>query len=171
MIMAKKDKFDSAFDRLMIFEGGHVIDERDPGMETKYGISKRSYPEINIKALTKKQAKEIYRSDWWEKYKYDKMATMCEGNYSEIAIRLFILAVNIGPKNAHKVLQRSLIATGEELDIDGIIGGHTKRLLLSNGHRIIFPFRSEAAGFYRALVAGRPELKPFLKGWLDRAYS
>ena len=79
--------------------------------------------------------------------------------------------MNIGPKNAHKVLQRSLIATGEELDVDGIIGEHTKRLLLSNGHRIIYPFRSEAAGFYRALVAGRPELKPFLKGWLDRAYS
>ena len=169
--MEKNSKFDSAFKRLLIFEGGYVLDELDPGGETKYGISKRSYPHINIKALTKKQAKEIYRTDWWEKYKYDKMANMCEGNYSEIAIRLFILAVNIGPKNAHKVLQRSLIATGEELDVDGIIGEHTKRLLLSNGHRIIYPFRSEAAGFYRALVAGRPELKPFLKGWLDRAYS
>ena len=169
--MEKNSKFDSAFKRLMIFEGGHVIDERDSGGETKYGISKRSYPHLNIKSLTKKQAKEIYRSDWWEKYKYDKMATMCEGDYNEIAIRLFILAVNIGPKSAHKCLQRALVSCGEELDIDGIIGGHTKRLLLSNGHRIIFPFRSEAAGFYRALVAGRPELKPFLKGWLDRAYS
>ena len=169
--MEKNSKFDSAFKRLLIFEGGYVLDELDSGGETKYGISKRSYPHVNIKALTKKQAKEIYRTDWGEKYKYDKMANMCEGNYSEIAIRLFILAVNIGPKNAHKVLQRSLIATGEELDVDGIIGEHTKRLLLSNGHRIIYPFRSEAAGFYRALVAGRPELKPFLKGWLDRAYS
>ena len=169
--MEKNSKFDSAFKRLLIFEGGYVLDELDSGGETKYGISQRSYPHVNIKALTKKQAKEIYRTDWWEKYKYDKMANMCEGNYSEIAIRLFILAVNIGPKNAHKVLQRSLIATGEELDVDGIIGEHTKRLLLSNGHRIIYPFRSEAAGFYRALVAGRPELKPFLKGWLDRAYS
>ena len=171
MGMEKNSKFDSAFKRLLIFEGGYVLDELDSGGETKYGISKRSYPHVNIKALTRKQAKEIYRTDWWEKYKYDKMANMCEGNYSEIAIRLFILAVNIGPKNAHKVLQRSLIATGEELDVDGIIGEHTKRLLLSNGHRIIYPFRSEAAGFYRALVAGRPELKPFLKGWLDRAYS
>ena len=41
-----KDRFDSAFKRLMIFEGGHVIDERDAGGETKYGISKRSYPDI-----------------------------------------------------------------------------------------------------------------------------
>ena len=171
MIMAKKDKFDSAFDRLMILEGGHVIDERHPGGETKYGVSKRSYPHLNIKSLTKKQAKEIYRTDWWEKYKYDKMASMCDGDYSEVAYRLFFLAVNIGPKSAHKCLQRALVSCGEELDIDGIIGEHTKRLLLSNGHRIIYPFRSEAAGFYRALVAGRPELKPFLKGWLERAYS
>ena len=171
MGMEKNSKFDSAFKRLLIFEGGYVLDELDSGGETKYGISKRSYPHLNIKALTKKQAKEIYRTDWWEKYKYDKMANMCEGNYSEIAIRLFILAVNIGPKSAHKVLQRALLACGEELDVDGIIGEQTKRLLLSNGHKIIFPFRSEAAGFYRSLVAGRPELKPFLKGWLDRAYS
>jgi len=170
--MEKNSKFDSAFKRLMIFEGGHVIDERDAGGETKYGISKRSYPHLNIKSLTKKQAKEIYRTDWWEKYKYDKMAAMCDGDYSEVAYRLFILAVNIGPKSAHKCLQRALLACGgEELDIDGIIGEQTKRLLLSNGHKIIYPFRSEAAGFYRALVAGRPELKPFLKGWLDRAYS
>ena len=105
------------------------------------------------------------------KHKYDKMATMVDGDYSEIAIRVFILAVNIGPRNAHKCLQRALLACGEELDVDGIIGEHTKRLLLSNGHKIIFPFRSEAAGFYRSLVAGRSELKPFLKGWLDRAYS
>jgi len=171
--MEKNSKFDSAFKRLLIFEGGYVLDELglDSGGETKYGISKRSYPHVNIKSLTKKQAKEIYLKDWWEKYKYDKMATMAEGNYSEIAIRVFILAVNIGPRNAHKCLQRALLACGEELDVDGIIGEHTKRLLLSNGHKIIFPFRSEAAGFYRSLVAGRPELKPFLKGWLDRAYS
>ena len=171
--MEKNSKFDSAFKRLMIFEGGYVLDELglDPGGETKYGISKRSYPHLNIKSLTKKQAKEIYLKDWWEKYKYDKMATMCDGDYSEVAYRLFILAVNIGAKSAHKCLQRGLLACGEELDVDGIIGEHTKRLLLSNGHRIIFPFRSEAAGFYRSLVAGRPELKPFLKGWLERAYS
>ena len=169
--MPKKDRYDSAFKRLMILEGGHVVNEIDPGGETKYGISKRSYPDINIKSLTQQQAKEIYRKDWWQKYKYDKMATMCDGDYSEIAIRIFILAINIGAKNANKVLQRGLLACGEELDIDGIIGGHTKQLLLSNGHRIIFPFRSEAAGFYRSLVAGRPELKPFLKGWLERAYS
>ena len=165
--MKFKDIINDVFEK----EGGYVNDPKDPGGETKYGISKRSYPHINIKALTKKQAKEIYRTDWWEKYKYDKMATMVDGDYSEIAIRVFILAVNIGPRNAHKCLQRALLACGDELDVDGIIGEHTKRLLLSNGHKIIFPFRSEAAGFYRALVAGRPELKPFLKGWLDRAYS
>ena len=47
----------------MIFEGGYVLDELDPGGETKYGISKRYYPHVNIKALTKKQEKEIYKNN------------------------------------------------------------------------------------------------------------
>lgn len=48
-------------------EGGYTWDENDPGGETNYGISKRSYPDYNIKAMTKEQAQVIYLIDYWNR--------------------------------------------------------------------------------------------------------
>lgn len=57
--------FDLAFTRLLGHEGGYSNDPRDPGGETNWGISKRSYPNVNIKTLTIAGAKEIYFRDFW----------------------------------------------------------------------------------------------------------
>src|SRR5688500_3822527 len=57
--------FDTAFDRLIGHEGGYVNDPQDPGGETNWGISKRSYPNVDIKALTRDGAKAIYLADFW----------------------------------------------------------------------------------------------------------
>ncbi len=46
---------------------------KDPGGETKYGISKRSYPQVDIAALTEADAKEIYRRDFWAKIRGDDL--------------------------------------------------------------------------------------------------
>jgi lysozyme family protein len=46
-------------------EGGYVNHPNDPGGETKYGISKRAYPNVDIKNLTIEQAKRIYYNDYW----------------------------------------------------------------------------------------------------------
>ena len=53
--------WDSAFDLLMLNEGGYVNNPNDPGGETKYGVSKKAYPDIDIENLTLEQAKKIYR--------------------------------------------------------------------------------------------------------------
>ena len=57
--------FDRAFRFLIGEEGGYVNDPADPGGETKFGISKRAYPQLDIKSLTLDQAKAIYRRDYW----------------------------------------------------------------------------------------------------------
>ena len=49
--------FDAAFERLIGHEGGYVSAEQakrnnDPGGETKYGISKRTYPGVDIASLS-----------------------------------------------------------------------------------------------------------------------
>lgn len=51
--------------------GGYLSPEKaarlgDPGGETKWGISKRSYPDLDIAALTREQAIEIYFRDYWQ---------------------------------------------------------------------------------------------------------
>lgn len=50
---------------IMGFEGGLVNNPDDPGGITKFGISKRSYPSLDIANLTYDQAQAIYFRDYW----------------------------------------------------------------------------------------------------------
>ncbi len=61
------DNFKRSMEFVFKWEGGYVNRADDPGGETKYGISKRAHPDVDIKALTKDQAMEIYRADYWLK--------------------------------------------------------------------------------------------------------
>ena len=88
--------FDQAFDRLMGHEGGYVNDPRDPGGETNWGISKRSYPTVDIKNLTRDGAKVIYRRDFWEVIGNEKPA---------VTFQVFDFAVNSGIGTALRKLQ------------------------------------------------------------------
>ena len=54
------------------WEGGYVDDPADPGGRTKYGISQRSYPDLDVRNLTKDNAIDIYWRDFWDKYKLDE---------------------------------------------------------------------------------------------------
>jgi len=80
---------------------GYVNDPKDPGGETKFGISKRSYPTLNIKTLSIEQALEIYYRDYWLSY----------GNGLPFPYNLcmFDTAVNMGGRAARKI---DLIAKG-----------------------------------------------------------
>lgn len=79
-------------------EGGYVNDPDDPGGETNWGISKRSYPNVDIKKLTRDQAKEIYRKDFWEKIYADQM-------YDGVAFQSLDFAINSGIGVAIRKLQ------------------------------------------------------------------
>lgn len=49
--------FDKAFEIVIGHEGGYVNNPKDPGGETKYGISKRTYPNEDIRGMTLERAK------------------------------------------------------------------------------------------------------------------
>lgn len=93
--------FNIAFDRLIGHEGGYVNDPNDPGGETKWGISKRSYPELDIKNLTREDAKRIYYADFWNQINADALP-------DGAAFQLFDFAVNSGIETAVRYLQRAL---------------------------------------------------------------
>ena len=93
--------FDEAFDRLLGHEGGYVNDPNDPGGETSWGISKRSYPDLDIKALTREQAKEIYLRDFWNRIHADEL-------HDGVAYQTFDFAVNSGIETAIRKLQAAL---------------------------------------------------------------
>lgn len=105
--------WDSAFDLLMLNEGNYVNNPNDPGGATKYGISKKAYPDIDIENLTLEQAKKIYKRDYWDRCK-------CSFIPDALSIALFDFAVNSGTKRAITYLQKSL-----EIPADGVIGNQT----------------------------------------------
>lgn len=93
--------FELAFERLLGHEGRYVNHPEDPGGETNWGISRRSYPALDIKNLTREEAKEIYRRDFWERVHAERLA-------DGVAFQMFDFAVNSGIETAVRYLQRAL---------------------------------------------------------------
>lgn len=93
--------FDEAFDRLIGHEGGYVNDPRDPGGETKFGISKRAYPDVNIVSLTLDDARAIYKRDYWDRARCDELP-------DPVRFQIFDTAVNSGIGQSIRFLQRSV---------------------------------------------------------------
>lgn len=83
-------------------EGGYVWDEDDPGGETNFGISKRAYPKLDIKNLTKHEAVKIYHKDYWLKYR-------CGDLPSNIRHIVFDGAVNMGALGLCEYFKRWLM--------------------------------------------------------------
>lgn len=162
----KEDIFDKAFEYVINFEGGFVSHSNDPGGDTKFGISRKSYPSLDIKNLTIYDAKEIYRRDFWLKSKCNLL------HNEKIAIKFFDIAVNTGISNAVRLLQRAILASGVQLIEDGIIGSETiKYANLCNQEVLLAALKSEVAGYYRCLIVKNKSLYAFKKGWLKRAYA
>jgi len=159
--------FDAAVDVVLQREGGYSNDPADAGQETNFGISKRAFPEEDIPNLTEARAREIYRVFWWDRYEYWRLEDQ------KIATKVFDLSVNTGPSQAHKLLQRAVRAsTGHVLRDDGILGPVTLSAAnMAPTAPLLAALRSEAAGFYRVLVAQRPTQGRFIGGWLRRAYT
>lgn len=158
---------DAAFDRavrqLLIEEGGYVCDPADPGGATKFGISQRSYPGLDIANLTEGQAILIYEHGWWDRYGYGRLP-------DAIGAKIFNLAVNMGARAAHEVLQRACTDCGEPATADGLLGPLTVAAARRcDEGELLAAIRDEARHHYEALVAANPTLGKFLTGWLRRA--
>lgn len=81
-------------------EGGYANNPADRGGETKYGISKRSYPNLDIANLTREEAAAIYKKDYWDAMNIDQLPP-------EMREVVFDAAVNQGKDFASKALQQS----------------------------------------------------------------
>ena len=158
-------KFEKAFQYVIQNEGGYVFDKNDPGGETKFGISKRSYPALNIKDLTLEEAKKIYYRDYWIRGRFEEISS------GSVATQVFDFSVNLGIRASVIVLQRALRSVGINVQEDGLMGPQTLYAVSSSDLRcLLAAIKSEAAGYYRQIVAKNPSQQKFLKGWLNRAY-
>ena len=146
-------RFDAAFKALIDHEGGYVNHPKDPGGETQFGITKRSYPHLNIRDLTLDDARAIYRRDFWDRLQCDALPVAAR-------FQVFDAAVNSGPGNAARWLQS---AAG--VAQDGLIGPVTRQAV-SDVHPTALVARFNAA---RLLSMTSLSTWPtFSRGWARR---
>lgn len=136
---------------------GYTNIAQDAGGETKFGISKRAYPNIDIAKLDLVTAKSLYYKDYW-------LAAHCDNLSAAVALIHFDGAVNHGVGRAIKFLEQ---AVGLQPDgkFDTILLGKVSAfdpiVVINN----IAKARTE---FYKNIVVAKPNQKMFLNGWLAR---
>lgn len=147
------DRFDVFIERLLSHEGGYVNDPKDPGGETQWGISKRSYPTLNIRKLTRAQAIEIYRRDFWERSRADDLPPA-------VGFQLLDAAVNSGIGQATRWLQQAVGVAD-----DGVIGPVTLGALrIADPSDLVMRFNAARLDFMTRLGGW----DRFGKGWARR---
>lgn len=140
-------------DRVLSHEGGYVNDPNDPGGETKWGISKRSYPHLNIKDLTRQDAIAIYQSDFWQRVQGDKLPV-------PFVFQALDAAVNHGIGNAVRWIQRAAGVAD-----DGVIGPVTLAAVARQEPAdLVLNFNAERLEFYAKLQT----FDHFGRGWTRR---
>ena len=138
-------------------EGGYVNNPNDPGGETNFGISKRSFPEIDIKSLTPEKAADIYYHFYWLPMKLDKI------NDENIQLELFDFGVNAGKSRAIKKVQQLC-----KIKQDGIIGQQTIEAINIYPGNFLKDYKHARRVYYEYIANRNTKLKVFLKGWLKR---
>lgn len=148
--------FDRAIPILLEEEGGLSDNPKDPGGLTKYGISQRAYPSVDIRALTPATAAAIYARDYWPACGADKLPW-------PLCLFVFDHAVNAGSVTAIKCLQRAA-----RVGSDGELGTLTLGAVAAADLRLLCrQFNVERCRYYTRL-AGFPT---FGLGWMGRVAS
>ena len=151
--------FNEIIEKVLEHEGGYVNDPKDLGGETKYGITKRFYPELNIKELTIEKAKQIYKDDYWDRNRVESLPQNLWHIY-------FDMCVNMGKRTAVKVLQRAAVNRGRNIEVDGGLGPATIGALKGVELDRVRAYRVK---FYVDLITSKPEQEKFFLGWFRRA--
>ena len=171
----KMGYFEEAFRAVLQIEKGYVNSKFDNGGETKFGISKKTYPELDIANLTLEKAKTIYFYDFWN----CDLLTLSNIKDKEIAIELFDTSVNMGQDDAGRFLQTALNHMNrnnriyKDLLVDGWLGAVSLNALetvLKRGEKqkLLKALNGEQYRKYVKIIEKNPEQEMNFVGWLER---
>lgn len=158
--------FLAALPFVLRWEGGFVDHPADPGGATNKGVTQRVYdswrqrqgqPPADVRQITDAEVAAIYADDYWQ-------PPRCELLQQPLDLVQFDTAVNMGVGRAVRFLQAAVGCA-----VDGGFGPQTRAAVEAcdpGAAMIAYCDRREA--FYRDLVARRPPMQVFLKGWLNR---
>lgn len=151
--------FDQCMNKILEYEGAISDHPQDPGGLTKYGITKREYPLLDIEKLTKEDAKTIYFKDYWLKFSCDLVP-------DDLQFAYFDTCINMGGPTAARMLQKTF-----NLKADGVFGPQTKERFeefkfyhKSKRQEIVQDFLARRMYYYGSLST----FKTFGLGWSRR---
>lgn len=153
-------QFEPAVALVLRHEGGYVNDPNDPGGETKYGISKRAYPDLDIAGLSVEDAKAIYRRDYWDPLRLESVTIQ------DVANNILDAAVNTGLRRTVGQLQ-ALLGVGT----DGQVGPITLAAVNKAGAELNARICLVRIQFYTELARKDAGRRRYLMGWITRALS
>lgn len=153
--------WEEAIEFVLKMEGGAVAehDPKDPGGTTKFGISQRAYPNLDIENLTLDQVKEIYKKDYWQ-------LCCCDQLPRAYALCVFDTAVNQGPGRAIRLLQIVL-----NVDVDGAIGSKTISAAFSSTPRQVMRYLALRIDRYIQTIVSNVSLQTYSLNWTFRVLS
>ena len=167
--MLGTDDYDKAYEFVAKHEGYKSNHKADKGGHTEYGITQGFLDAHGIKKrvgeLSAGDTKQIFYDFIWTPCKYAFIESL------EVAAKVFDMNVNMGPTQAHKLLQRAInVLVDEDIKVDGILGKNTLAAINSlNSLNLLNSIRTQCVMFYKALVAKDKSQEVFLHGWLRRA--
>jgi lysozyme family protein len=157
--------FDVAIERVLSHEGGFSDDPRDRGnwtggkvgsgelKGTKWGISAASYPHLDIANLTREDAIELYRRDYWRRIHPESLPP-------GFVYQVFDMAVNHGVVAAIRALQQSV-----GVKVDGLFGPKTLAAVQQmRGSDLVALFVAERLEAF----TDAPTWKTHGRGWVRR---
>lgn len=149
--------FEKALNFVLENEGGYINSPLDKGGETKYGISKSAYPNLDIFNLTLKEASNIYLNDYWLSNNLQNIQN------ENLSITLLDFIVNTG--KAQRIIQQTVNELGGELKIDGIIGPLTIGALNAlDANKLGIAINANRLAYLKSLSSWAN----FGKGWTKR---
>jgi hypothetical protein len=155
-------RFERCMDIVFEKEGGFSDHPKDKGGATLYGITLETFRSwkgddnltaAELKAMTKEEAKEIYRSSYWNAMNCDKLPP-------GVDLIVFDFGVNAGPGRSAKILQKVVGA-----EADGSIGPATLSAVKTRTPRdIIIEMSRKRLEHYKGLS----NWSTFGDGWTNR---
>jgi len=163
MDLAYNKIFIREVEKVLEHEGGYSKDPDDAGGETKFGISKRAFPDTNILDLTKADAIKIYWEFYWKKFKIEMLPEHLQGI-------TFDMVVNKGGRGI-KILQKAANDKNIKdklITVDGRIGRMTAEACQKLEIDRVVAYN---VLHYSKIVQKKPSQMKFWYGWFRRAVS